>query len=349
MMRVLSAVMNVLAAGGGAAVTLLGVSLIDMNDPALTAAQRRFAALSPDEAYRVQVTWDLLKKSPEYDRIKHLHRTIENDPALKQQFFEFADWWSGLTESERDEILDVPNDQWVQAVHSAMTSEAEPSIRIVLTPDLPRQKQQRQRTITVPLKQIDAFLEAAMPSDLSEKDARLLRRVDPDDLRMARTLIIAGSLLRPLQMPGSRMNGDIRKAVSRVFSALRPILITRWDRPPRDFPDPMQMAVCFQVLNQIRIYESSRRRSSDRIDRAVETRFEQMVPSARRDYMLSAPRDALADLRSEIRAQAAGSPDAELARRELEFRKLAENLQRRLQNRERRAPRGPGRIPRPAP
>jgi hypothetical protein len=337
-MTVLRILLPCLSIAIGAGSTLLIAAAYTQKDPAIAAAEHRFLELPPGEARRIKATYDRLSDSPtERTHVTSIHRAVTGDAVLESRLQRVYDWWLACDEEQRQDLreLAATPQRWVTEVERQFADANENSVTIVVPDRL--QRGRRPQQLQVSLQQVDRFLEDALPSEETAVDDLLwLKSVLPEDLRLARVVVVTKSLFSAVGRPeGPRPN---QEAVNRVVGAAAEHILTAdhsgFDRNPR------QMAfVCFAILRAIKD-----RLAPEFVERLeistgdLEEQFAELNMSEQIGYMLTDPQEAAGLLNARMKALEQDTPAAELAGRLVAIDR-AEN---RIRGMMRGGPRGGG-------
>ncbi len=299
----------------GAGLTLLIADALTKSDPVVVAAELRFRELSVGEASRIKATYDRLRdSSTERTHVESIHRAVTGDDNLESQLQRVYEWWLSCDEEQRQDLraLTESPHRWVSEVQRQFADNSEDSVAIFIPNRSERGR--RAHRLQVSLQQVDRFLEDALPSkEAAASDLAWLETVEPEDLRLARLVVVADSLFSGggrLERP--RPN---QESVSHVFAAATEHLLgaRRIDseRDPR-----ILSVVCFSILHAIKD-----RIAPEFVERLeisagdLEDRFATMDLSDRVSHMLSDPKEAAGLLNARLKASERDTPAAELAQR----------------------------------
>lgn len=299
----------------GAGLTLLIAAVLTKSDPVVVAAELRFRELPIGEARRIKATYDRLRDSPiERKHVESIHRAVTGDDNLESQLQRVYAWWLACDEEQRQDLraLTESPHRWVSEVQRQFADTSEDFVTIFIPDRFERGS--RPHRLQVSLQQVDRFLEDALPAkETAESDLRWLETVEPEDLRLARLVVVADSLFTGGgRLERARPN---QESVNRVFAAATEHLMgsTRIDseRSPRLLP-----IVCFSILRAIKD-----RIAPEFVERLaistgdLEDRFAKMDLSDRVSHMLSDPKEAAGLLNARLKASERDTPAAELAQR----------------------------------
>ncbi len=315
-------IVAVLATSAGVAVTLLLTWLFVDDHPELRAAEQRFTELPHSEARRLIATFDRLQNSPgERRHIEEIHKAVSNDPDIDRRLQQLYAWWQTRDDAQRAELREVPVDRWIDEMQWQISEFAETHDFTVQLPGPLR----RRGSIHVSRQKVDRFLEDALPADgLSPDDEDLLKLVEPEDLSLARVLVI----LRRLFRSRSGKAGMGRGEVARISQAAETHILR--ERILEDRRDPGGEAmVSFAILRslELQLREEFVRRhvvSSE----AVEREFTGLDTPARIKHMMSDPATALRSLQMSLKSADRNTPAGRLAVRLSEFNHMRTELRR---------------------
>jgi hypothetical protein len=298
----------------GVSSTLIIAAVRTPEDPSIVAAEQRFLKLPPAEARRIQATYDRLNNSPaERAHVESIHLAVVDDAELELQLERVYDWWLNCDEKQRQSLraLTATPHRWVEEVKRQFADSNEDSIAISIPDGFGRG---RRRQLQVSLREIDRFLEDALLSgEVAASDLKWLESVLPEDLRLARVVVITNSLFGGGgRLARTRQNHE---AVSHVIDAANDHILG--GNLIRGDQDPRQMALaCLAVLRGIKVRFSPEFLERLEISASdLEQQFAEMNMSDRIGYMLSDPREAVRLMNARLKASERDTPAAELAQR----------------------------------
>jgi hypothetical protein len=317
--RTSSAFVAGLAATAGVALTLLAASQLVQSDPELLDAQRRFANLEYSEARRIRATFDRLRNRPEErQHIMTIHNAVTSDVDLDRRLKLLYTWWETRDDAQRKVLRTLSPNDWVTETQRQLSeSPAKDSFLLrVPGPSGP---------IRVSRKQVDQFLQHALPSDnLPDDDKELLDSVSAEDRPLASVLIIAKRMVRR-PSGNSRFSPD-EDAVARTLKAAMAHLLD--DRFPADLAGSRRPAmICFSVLRSVadHLTVDFHRRNSVGPE-AIEQGFADLETPDRIRHMMMDPNAATHSIQGRLKSQDRHTPAGQLAARLAWFDRIGNEL-----------------------
>lgn len=316
-------IVAIVSASAGVAVTLLLSSFFVADDPRLRAAEQRFSELSSSEARRLKTTFELLQRErDEKSHIEALHRVVSSDSDLDGRLRELYAWWQTQDDVQRAELRELRSlrpQEWLQEMQRRISESPGPDDFTLQLPG----SQHRRRPIHVSRQQVDRFLEEALPTDgLSPDDEQLLQTVDPQDLSLARVVVIFGEVYRnrSRNVRGNTMAGITQAVEKHILPA--DALADRTN--PRE-KAIVSVIVLRSLANQLREDFARRQVVSSE---AVEREFAGLATSERIKHMISDPPAAVHSLQTHLKSVDRDTPAGQLAFRLSRFRNIMSNVRR---------------------
>ena len=346
-------VVAVIAASAGVTVALLLTWSVADDHPELRAAEQRFTELPHSEARRLIATFERLQNSPEErKRIEEVHAAVSDDPDINGRLQQLYAWWQTRDDAHRAALRELPADQWINEMQRQIAEFAETQDFAVQLPGPLR----RRGSVHISRQQADRFLQEALPAGgLPPDDQDLLKSVDPDDLSLARVLVILKGMFRSRSGNAAGARGE----ASRIFQAAQTHILK--ERISADRRDPAAEAmVSFAIMRALglQLREEFVRRQVVSPE-AIEREFTAQDMPLRIKLMMSDPAAAVRSLQMRLKSADRNTPAGRLAARLSELNHMRSELRRmfpRVQwsvrdrpviDRRREPDRGSGRAPGP--
>ncbi len=300
-----------LSAAAGVVVTLLLASLFASKDPQLQAAEQRFRELPVEQATRLQSTFDTLQELPEQRRhIQAIHKAVTQDPKLDAQLQQLYSWWQSLNDARQAELRGAGPEGWVEETQRQLNRSSAPDT-IQLTLRRLDDHQRHGLPIKVTTDQIDQFLKAALPDNLSAKDSQLLDDLKPEDRLLASAIIIVEQTF-----PSGSDRRDVHEdGVQRIFKSAKENILPEHLQQRKSEIGNLRIAVFGILRSVIRHLSAEFDDRQTYSSQAVEDQFAALNTTEQTAQMMADPGEAQRFLRTLLKSAEVNTPTGRLASR----------------------------------
>jgi len=321
-----------LSAAMGVVVTLLLAATFINKDPQLVAAEQRFSELPAATARQMKNRFNSLENSPDKHRkFMEIHEAVTADPKLDARLEQLYDWWLTCNDALRAELRETSTGRWPAEIQKQMSKSSAPDSVVLSLRQLSGPGGRGRPTeFRVSTSQIDQFLKAALPEELSGDESQLIESSDRQDRSLARGIVIVKRVLQ--SRPGLR--GPNSTDIDKIFDAAALQLRPEWIR--KDVPvDRVRMlfapiSILKSVMDHLSVKFFDRQTISKN---EVEKQFAALETSQQMAHMLSDPAEATMSLQAQLKSADKNTASSRLA---TELAILQTRFQKRFKEESRR-------------